>query len=336
MNQDSQPIVEVYDFCLSYTTSTQDVQAIRGASLQIRPGEAIGLVGESGSGKSTLARSLLGLNEAGLVRIDSGGIRVQGREVATLSEQEWVKMRGNPLAMVFQDPLSFLNPVMRIETQIAESIRRHDAKADISARTDELLNLVKLPLKIRKSYPHELSGGMRQRVLIAIALACRPRVLVADEPTTALDVTTQAEIMILLRELREKLGMAMLLISHDLGLVAEACERIYVMYAGRTVEWGPSRGILDIPAHPYTRGLFDSARSLRLPDGRFATIGGDAPNIAHEVEGCPFHPRCPKASERCTEMPGITALAEDHWLRCWHPQTATPQPSVIPEVIHAS
>jgi oligopeptide/dipeptide ABC transporter ATP-binding protein len=318
----SQPLVDIHDFRLSYVWKQSVVQAVRGANLTIAPGEAVGLVGESGSGKSTLARSLLGLNDGKRMRVDGGGILVQGKEVATLSENGWRKMRGSPLAMVFQDPLSFLNPVMRIEKQIAESIRRHDPSVDVSTRIDELLSLVKLPKTIRRAYPHELSGGMRQRVLLAIAIACRPKLLVADEPTTALDVTTQAEIMILLRELREKLGMAMLLISHDIGLVTSACERIYVMYAGRTVERGPSKHVLNYPAHPYTRGLFDSARALRLPNGRFATIGGDVPNLAHAVEGCPFHQRCSLAGSECETMPEATPVkgTTDHWVSCWAAQ----------------
>ncbi|MEK1929967.1 MAG: ABC transporter ATP-binding protein [Pararhizobium sp.] len=311
------PLVKLDNLQLSYIAGKSVVQAVRSASLTIAPGEAIGLVGESGSGKSTLARSLLGLNNSRVIRIDNGSIKIQGREVASQSEKEWQKMRGAPLAMVFQDPLSFLNPVMRIEKQVAEGIRRHDASENVSKRIEELLSLVKLPTSVRRAYPHELSGGMRQRVLLAIALACRPKLLVADEPTTALDVTTQAEIMALLGELRQNLGMALLLISHDLGLVAAACDRIYVMYAGRTVECGLSQDILKAPAHPYTRGLFDSARALRLPNGRFATIGGEVPNLAHFVDGCPFRPRCSQAHAECMTMPEPASLTKDHWSRCW-------------------
>lgn len=323
-SQSHTPLVEVRDLKLSYHADRRVIQAIRGAGLTIAPGEAVGLVGESGSGKSTLARALLSLNDPRLARIDGGSILVEGRDVTRLSEASWERERGSPIAMVFQDPLAFLNPVMRIEKQIGESIDRHDRTADKSARIDELLALVRLPATARRSYPHELSGGMRQRVLLAIALACRPRLLVADEPTTALDVTTQAEIMLLLRELRERLGMAMLLISHDLGLVAEACERIYVMYAGRTVEQASSDAVLHRPAHPYTRGLFDSARALRLPNGRFATIGGDVPNLAHKVEGCPFRARCPAALPDCGEVPPARQVPgeADHWVSCWAFQAA--------------
>jgi oligopeptide/dipeptide ABC transporter ATP-binding protein len=311
------PLIEIENLQLSYITGKSIVQAVRGANATIASGEAVGLVGESGSGKSTLARALLGLNNSKVIRVDNGSIRILGKDVVRQSETEWQKMRGAPLAMVFQDPLSFLNPIMRVERQIAEGIRRHAPAENVSSRIEELFALVKLPSSARRSYPHQLSGGMRQRVLLAIALACRPRLLVADEPTTALDVTTQAEIMALLGELRQKLGMALLLISHDLGLVAAACDRIYVMYAGRTVECGPSRDISKAPAHPYTRGLFDSARALRLPSGRFATIGGEVPNLAHFVEGCPFRPRCSVARAECAAMPEPTALTDEHWFRCW-------------------
>jgi oligopeptide/dipeptide ABC transporter ATP-binding protein len=313
----STPIVEISDLRLSYVTGTNVLQAVRGASLAIHTGEAVGLVGESGSGKSTLARSLLGLNDNQFVRVDGGSVSIQGRDVTRLSEKDWTKMRGSPVAMVFQDPLSFLNPVMRIDRQIAESIRRHDPGENTSRRVNELLSLVKVHPGARHAYPHELSGGMRQRVLLAIALACRPRLLVADEPTTALDVTTQAEIMVLLRDLREQLGMSMLLISHDLGLVGSSCERIFVMYAGRTVENGSSADIMQRPLHPYTKGLFDSARALRLPNGRFATIGGDPPSLSHSLEGCPFRPRCALAEPVCTEMPPLSLADERRGLRCW-------------------
>jgi oligopeptide/dipeptide ABC transporter ATP-binding protein len=209
---------------------------------------------------------------------------------------------------------------MKVGRQIAESVRRHDHGADVRARVRELLGLVRLPESVAQSYAHELSGGMRQRALLAVALGCRPRVLVADEPTTALDVTTQTEIMALLADLRQRLGMAMLLISHDLGLVASACTRIYVMYAGRTVEWGSTAGVFRESAHPYTAGLLQSARVARNAAGRFATIGGDVPNLAQPIEGCPFRPRCAFAFEPCVRMPEPVGVPgdRDHAVRCWY------------------
>ena len=295
-----------------------------GVSLEVRGGEAVGLVGESGSGKSTLARALLGLNPERIARIVAGCISIAGRDVTHLAESEWETLRGSPVAIVFQDPLSYLNPVLRIGTQIAESVRRHTPELAAGERVAELLDLVRLPRDAARSYPHELSGGMRQRVLLAAALACRPRLLVADEPTTALDVTTQAEILALLRDLRQRLGMALLLISHDLGVVASASERLYVMYAGRIVEQGPTATIFAAPLHPYSAGLVAAAGAARDTDGRFATIAGDPPDLARLGPGCPFAPRCARADEHCERvMPPSSAPGGDseHRVRCWHPLT---------------
>jgi len=316
----AQPIVSVSDLRFSYLRGGAVVLALRGVSIDVQPGEAVGLVGESGSGKSTLARVLLGLTHPRLSRIEGGRVVVDGRDVTAFSAQQWQALRGHPLAMMFQDPLTYLNPVMTVGRQIAESVRLHDGGVDVGARVRELLGLVRLPESVAKSYAHELSGGMRQRALLAVALGCRPRLLVADEPTTALDVTTQAEIMALLADLRQRLGMAMLLISHDLGLVAAACTRIYVMYAGRTVEWGSTGGVFKTAAHPYTAGLLQSARVVRDAAGRFPTIGGDVPNLAHPIEGCPFRPRCAFAFAPCVEMPAPVAVPGDreHAVRCWH------------------
>jgi oligopeptide/dipeptide ABC transporter ATP-binding protein len=313
------PIVSVSDLHFSYLRGGAVVSALRGVSLAVQPGEAVGLVGESGSGKSTLARVLLGLTHPRLSRIDAGTIAIDGEDVTGFAPQQWESLRGHPVAMMFQDPLTYLNPVMKVGRQIAESVRRHDRRADIGARVRELLGLVRLPESVANAYAHELSGGMRQRALLAVALGCRPQLLVADEPTTALDVTTQTEIMALLADLRQRLGMAMLLISHDLGLVASACTRIYVMYAGRTVEWGTTARVFMAPSHPYTVGLLQSARVARNAAGRFATIGGDVPNLAQPIEGCPFRPRCAFAFAPCVRMPEPIGVAgdRDHQVRCW-------------------
>jgi oligopeptide/dipeptide ABC transporter ATP-binding protein len=313
------PFLELDGVSLAFRTRTARVQAMNGVSLTVNEGEAVGLVGESGSGKSTLARALLGLNPERSSSIEAGRLLIGGRDVAHLAENEWEQVRGGTVAMVFQDPLSFLNPVMRVGRQLAESIEHHTPRLTIKARVAELLDLVKLPTHVAHAFPHELSGGMRQRALIAIALACKPRLLVADEPTTALDVTTQAEILLLLRDLRRELGMAMLLISHDLGIVASACERIYVMYAGHIVEWGATGNVFSGPAHPYTRGLLQAARAARDAGGHFASIAGDPPNLAKLGQGCPFAPRCPVALPACKEaMPSPTKLAEaGHQARCW-------------------
>jgi oligopeptide/dipeptide ABC transporter ATP-binding protein len=314
------PILRVEGLRFAYRQPDRAVTVLREVALAVGRGEAVGLVGESGSGKSTLARAVLGLTNPAGARIEAGRIDIDGRDVTAFTPAEWERLRGHPVAMIFQDPLTYLNPVMRIGRQIGESVARHDAAAEVRARIEELLGLVRLPPGIARAYPHELSGGMRQRVLLAVALGCRPRLLIADEPTTALDVTTQAEIMALLAELRDRLGMALLLISHDLGLVASACSRIYVLYAGQTVEWGPTARVFGRPAHPYTDGLLRSARAERDRDGRFATIGGDVPNPAALPDGCAFRPRCRHAHDRCATMPGVSHLdgRPAHAVRCWH------------------
>ena len=318
-------ILEIDSLSLAYRTRGTVAFAMNNVSLSVAEGEAVGLVGESGSGKSTLARATLGLIARSIARIESGRISIGGQDVTQFSENQWQSMRGNPVAMVFQDPLSYLNPVMRVGKQIAESVRRHAPHLPLQARVVELLSLVKLPAAAVDAFPHELSGGMRQRALLAVALACGPRLLVADEPTTALDVTTQAEILALIRELRERLGMALLLISHDLGIVASACERIYVMYAGHTVEWGSTADVFQRPAHPYTVGLLKAAQAARNSEGRFATIAGDPPNLAQLPPGCPFTPRCPLVRAECPrEMPRPEPAgnAGAQQVRCWAHRSA--------------
>ena len=313
-------ILEIESLRLAYRTRGTVAYAMNDVTLHVAEGEAVGLVGESGSGKSTLARATLGLAPRRIATIESGRISIGGTDVTQFDEDQWQAMRGNPVAMVFQDPLSYLNPVMRVGKQIAESVRQHAPELQPAARVAELLSLVKLPPTAADAYPHELSGGMRQRALLAVALGCAPKLLVADEPTTALDVTTQAEILALIRELRERLGMALLLISHDLGIVASACERIYVMYAGHTVEWGATRDVFQRPAHPYTVGLLKAAQAARNDEGRFTTIAGDPPNLSELSTGCPFTPRCPLVREECPKAmpaPGPAKNAGAQTLRCW-------------------
>ncbi|MCS0495529.1 ABC transporter ATP-binding protein [Ancylobacter sp. MQZ15Z-1] len=321
-------ILEVDRLALVYTGRGRDVNAIQDASLLVKEGEAIGVAGESGSGKSTLARAVMGLLPPTTSRIVGGRIVVEGVDATGFGPSDWQSLRGSSVAMVFQDPLSFLNPVVRVGRQIAEGIALQDPHADRKARTRELLELVKLRPSVIDAYPHELSGGMRQRVMLAIALGCRPRLLVADEPTTALDVTTQGEILALLDELRRTLGMALVLISHDLGVLRRLCDRIYVMYAGHTIETGRTAQVLGAPAHPYTRGLIAASRLTRGPDGRFSTIGGDVPSLQQRITACPFQPRCGSAMPVCAEMPPFLDTAEpDHLGRCW---LLTPEPGGAP------
>jgi oligopeptide/dipeptide ABC transporter ATP-binding protein len=313
------PILEVDRLSLSYVTAGRTVHAVQDASLVVAEGESVGIAGESGCGKSTLARAVLGLAPERVARINGGRIVVDGTEVTHYTQRQWEGVRGRPLAIVFQDPLSFLNPVMRVGDQIGESVRRHDPGENTTARCLRLLDLVKLQASAFRRYPHELSGGMRQRVMLAIALGCRPRLLIADEPTTARDATTQTEILGLLRELRTNLDMSLLVISHDLGLLRWNCDRVYIMYAGHTVEWGATDDVLSNAAHPYTRGLIDASRLRRLADGRFATIGGDVANLRERYQRCPFVERCPQALGVCREQfpPAFSAELATHGARCW-------------------
>ena len=312
------PVLEIDALHVTYGASDRLVHAVRDATLVVHEGEAVGIAGESGCGKSTLARALLGLLPERIGRIAGGRIRVAGQDVTDNNEAQWMALRGHPVAMVFQDPLSFLNPVLRIGVQIAESVRQHDPDQDIRLRCVGLLDLVKLPASVLRAYPHQLSGGMRQRVMLAIALGCRPRLLIADEPTTALDVTTQAEIMALLGSLRTQLNMALLVVSHDLGLLRWHCDRIYIMYAGRTIEWGDTASVIDRPRHPYTSGLIATSRLVRGANGRFGALQGEVSTINSGDMGCPFAPRCPKVHAQCWErMPGEFAVTESHRAKCW-------------------
>jgi oligopeptide/dipeptide ABC transporter ATP-binding protein len=311
------PLLRVDALQVTYGSPGHLVNAVRDATLVVNEGEAVGIAGESGCGKSTLARALLGLLPEGIGRITGGRISVAGQDATGFRERQWTALRGHPVAIVFQDPLSFLNPVVRVGAQIAESVRQHDPDVALAPRCRELLELVRLPQTVLRQYPHELSGGMRQRVMLAIALGCRPRLLIADEPTTALDVTTQAEIMALLGTLRQRLNMALLVVSHDLGLLRWHCNRLYIMYAGRTIEWGTTASVIDRPAHPYTRGLIAASRLQRGPDGRFGALRGEVPAF-DQLSGCPFAPRCGEAIAICRDrMPDVTDLATAHHAKCW-------------------
>ncbi|HTI44944.1 MAG TPA: ABC transporter ATP-binding protein [Casimicrobiaceae bacterium] len=325
MSDSADPILEMQALCVTYDTHGRVVHALQDASVTVSAGEAVGIAGESGSGKSTLARAALGLLPERVGRITAGRVSIAGVDVTRYTPRQWERLRGRPLAIVFQDPLSFLNPVMRVGAQIGESVRRHDPHADAHARCVELLELVKLDASVARRYPHELSGGMRQRVMLAIALGCRPRLLIADEPTTALDATTQTEILALLRSLRESLDMSLLVISHDLGLLRWNCDRVYVMYAGHTVEHGRTEDVLQRSAHPYTRGLVEASRMRRRADGRFATIGGDVPDLRQRYHFCPFVARCAHAFATCREAmpPALPADGADHTARCWLLQSQT-------------
>jgi len=325
MNGDS--ILQVNDLQISFSTYAGEVQAVRGVSFDLRRGETLAIVGESGSGKTVTAKSLLRLLPEANTRIKGGEAIFEGEDILKLSEQRMQKIRGEKIAMVFQDPMTSLDPTMKIGPQITESLKKHLGLSGQKARERavELLTLVGIPNPGDrvKQYPHQFSGGMRQRVVIAIALACDPQILIADEPTTALDVTIQAQILELLRELQQRLGMSVILITHDLGVVAHTAHRVAVMYAGKVVETGTLREIFYDPQMPYTWGLLSS---IPLPTAdrsqELIPIPGSPRDMADPPKGCPFTPRCPYAMRICAEeMPGYTTFSAEHKAACWlhHP-----------------
>ena len=320
-------LLEVTSLQTHFATPDGVVRAVEGLSFSVDAGETLAIVGESGCGKSVTSMSILRLIAEPPGKI-AGSIRFNGRELLALSEAEMRQIRGNEIAMIFQEPMTSLNPVLTIGRQIGESLRLHQG---LNARAAELraieaLALVGIPAPERRvrEYPHQLSGGMRQRVMIAMALACNPKLLIADEPTTALDVTIQAQILDLMRGLKQRIGSAIVLITHDLGVVAETAERVVVMYAGRKVEEAPVGELFARPLHPYTLGLLGAVPKLgsSLTDagrGRLAEIPGLVPSLRSRIEGCPFAGRCPRVTELCRRVaPPIETKAPDHLVACHH------------------
>jgi oligopeptide/dipeptide ABC transporter ATP-binding protein len=316
------PLLEIRALRVTFRTDAGFARAVDGLDLVVRAGETVGLVGESGCGKSVTALAVLRLVEPdGSVGLDSR-VMLEGRDLLSLPMTELRAVRGNHVALVFQEPASALNPVLTIGDQIAEAVTTHEkvAKREAWTRAVEMLEAVGIPDADARarSYPHQLSGGMRQRALIAMALVCRPKLLIADEPTTALDVTIQAEILTLLEDLQRRLGMAVLLITHNLGIVAESCERVYVMYAGQIVEESPATALYARPAHPYTEGLLAAVPRLDEKRERLASIPGQVPPATDWPAGCRFHPRCPFAWEQCrTQAPPLLDVGPEHRARCW-------------------
>ena len=318
------PLLAVDDLRVRFWTNRGIVHAVNGISFDVRAGETLGLVGESGCGKSVTALAAMGILPRA-ARIPSGSIKLDGRELIGLSERSWRRVRGKEIAMIFQDPMTSLNPVLTVGAQLRESIEEHldlDRKA-ARRRSIELLDQVGIPSAADqlKNYPHQFSGGMRQRVMIAMALACEPKLLIADEPTTALDVTIQAQILDLLRQLVSERDTALVLITHDLGVVAGTCERVQVMYAGTLVETGTADELFATPRHPYTLGLLQSVPRLDL--GRrqpLLPIPGAPRNMLSEPESCPFAPRCRFRLDRCTaELPQLEQLDTGQWAACFNP-----------------
>jgi peptide/nickel transport system ATP-binding protein len=318
------PVLQITDLSTHIQLTKSVVQAVGNVDLTIEPGEALGLVGESGCGKSMTGLSIMGLLPPGGA-IVGGSIKLDGRELVGLSDQEMRAIRGNDVAMIFQDPLTSLDPTKTVGYQVAEPVRLHTgaSKAAATARAVEVLGLVGLPRPAERlgDYPHQLSGGLRQRVMIAMALSCEPRLLIADEPTTALDVTIQAQILALLHDLKDRLGMAMLLITHDMGVIAGHADRVQVMYAGRMVEVAETATLFRRMRHPYTHALLASIPRLNASSAqRLLSIGGLPPDLAHPPDGCRFAPRCSRATDKCrSQEPPLVGETPEHLFSCWHP-----------------
>ena len=322
-------VLEIENLQTHFFTPGGVVRAVDGVSYSVRAGETLGVVGESGCGKSVTALSILRLVTSPPGRIVGGVVRFEGRNLLEQSEQEMERIRGNNISMIFQEPMTSLNPLFKVGDQISEAIALHKGltRRQAMAHAVEMLNRVSIPEPEKRAhaYPHQMSGGMRQRVMIAMALSCDPRVLIADEPTTALDVTIQAQILDLMRDLRRDFGTAIVLITHDMGVVAENADRVVVMYAGRKVEEADVDDLFDLPAHPYTKGLLaaipnlDDATSDDRGRARLNEIKGMVPSLAHLPAGCSFAPRCGFASDRCrAAFPPLEELRPRHWVACWH------------------
>ena len=323
----SVPLLEVRDLCVEFPTRRGTLRALDGVSFDIAAGEILGLVGESGAGKSLTGAAIIGLLEPP-GRICGGQILFEGQRIDDLAPEAMRLLRGKQVGAIFQDPLTSLNPLYTIGRQLIETLRTHLplTAAQARERAIELLRQTGLPAPEARlgQYPHEFSGGMRQRVVIALALAGEPRLIIADEPTTALDVAMQAQIIRLLRGMTQARGASALLITHDMGVVAETCDRVAVMYAGRIVEIGPVHEVIRNPAHPYTAGLMASVPSLADTGGRLAQIDGALPRLGEIPSGCAFHPRCPKASPRCGDERPELALVRRTRAACWWPIVESP------------
>ena len=316
------PAVDVQDLRTHIVTRWGTIKAVDGVSFSVADGETMGLVGESGSGKSMTCLSLVRLVPRPAARIVGGRVLLDGDDLLAKSEDEMQRIRGRKVAMILQDPMSSLNPVFSIGMQVREPVAMYHGLRGrgLTARATELLASVRIPSPAARlrAFPHQLSGGMRQRVVGAMAIAAPPRLLIADEPTTSLDLTIQAQYLGLLKELQERQGLAMIFVTHDLGIVARMCDRVAVMYGGRIVEIGPLRRVFTAPAHPYTRALLEAIPRLGARRDRLTTIDGQPPDLANLPAGCSFAPRCPHVMDRCrVEAPGQTPVAPGHATRCW-------------------
>lgn len=312
-------LLEVKDLTIQYITEANTIHAVNNISFEIEERTTLGLVGETGAGKTTTGLGILGLVPTTTGRIVSGEIKYNGEDLLKKTEKEMRKIRGGRISMIFQDPMTALNPVIPVGKQVSEVIRLHQKCSKLQAEQLMLLMLEKvgIPASRAKDYPHQFSGGMKQRVVIAIALACNPAFLIADEPTSALDVTIQAQVLDMIKNLQNEFHTSMLLITHDLGIVAETCNKVAIMYAGEIIEYGSVEDIFEHATHPYTKGLFAAIPRLDIEVKRLEAIKGLMPDPADLPKGCKFHPRCPYATEKCkTEIPGTSEISNGHLVKC--------------------
>ncbi len=312
-------LLEVKKLTVQYTTDDAVIHAVNGISFDIEEGQTLGIVGETGAGKTTTCLSILRLISSTSGQIQEGEILFEGNDILKKSESEMRKIRGQKISMIFQDPMTALNPVIPVGKQISEVIRKHQkcSRTEATARAGEMLNKVGIAPERASDYPHQFSGGMKQRVVIAMALACNPKLLLADEPTTALDVTIQAQMLEMIKELQREFHTAMILITHDLGIVAETCDSVAIMYAGELVEYGTAEHIFEDPLHPYTVGLFEAIPSIDEKTDRLKAIPGLMPDPADLPKGCKFAPRCPYSTEECrADIPPYRQVKPGHFVRC--------------------
>ena len=313
-------LLEVKKLFVEYKTETGKVYAVNGADFTLNEGETLGLVGETGAGKTTTALSIIRLLPDGIGKIADGSITLDGNDMVHSSEEKIRRLRGKTVAMIFQDPMTSLNPIKTVGEQIRETLKTHNSrisKSELEQQVDRMMEMVGIPKERKNEYPHEFSGGMKQRIVIAIALVCEPKLILADEPTTALDVTIQAQMLGLISNLQKRLNTAMILITHDLGVVAQTCEKVAIMYAGEVVEIGRAEQIFDTDRlHPYTKGLFDAIPSLDREVKRLEAIPGLMPDPSQKIEGCHFYERCKYACEKCRTPPKAVEVEPGHIIKC--------------------
>ena len=325
MSTTNEKLLSIRDLSVEYTSDNQKVHAVNGVSLELDKGRTLGLVGETGAGKTTIAKTILGILPDVAAKVTGGEIFLNGNDLLKTKEKEMLKIRGNQISMIFQDPMTALNPVQTVGFQIEETIRLHNkiGRKESIQKAKEMLEMVGIPGERYAEYPHQFSGGMKQRVVIAIALACTPDLLLADEPTTALDVTIQAQVLEMIGKLKQEHNTAMIMITHDLGVVAETCDDVAIVYAGQILEYGSLEDIFDHPTHPYTIGLFGALPNLEKDVERLDAIPGLPPDPTNLPEGCPFHPRCKFAADRCRsgQVP-TTVLSGKHICKCYRAEEA--------------